>query len=493
MRTIEIENAALNITGTATIPDAVCYVFNPNYVDINFGTYNGVLLLSITYGATSYEVEVSLFKGQAKSYISKLMQLLFTDYISTRSLKLTITLKTQNKDTILSETTLALWASLDVGMKFGHYLPFVYDRNKDPKYVREVIWFKNFPFRVSLFRQSRNYNAYGKSDSNTAKMIYAGGAEVWDRSGTTGYARARKAPRYASVEDATENTLQATSNKTIDLGLLREAGLEIDMMETGITDVSQLSEVALEDVVVTRRRAASARYTVESEGEEETYTGELKPRIDWSDYIDSGLDIISYWSIFSGKTGIFELSPLSMFPDTEKQLVLTIMKAVPSQAKFDANFDIIFNEMTDIAYIVKLIVCDDVDGIYLRWIDQYGFWQYFLFSEGKRTSKNKLSSTTVSAEYEKNGLYHEATRNIHVDNTDTIKCCAVNLRKEILAYVETIYKSPHIEMYVGLDFEQNEMWKPVNIVAGTVDIEAKQMLYDYEVSITLPDTASQTI
>lgn len=492
MRTIEIENAALNITGTAIIPDAVCYVFNPNYVDINFGTYNGVLLLAVSYGTTSYEVEVSLFKGKAKCYISKLMQLLFTDYIATRSLSLTITLKTQNEDTILTETTLALWASLDVGMKFGHYLPFAYDGSKAPKYVREVIWFKNFPFRVSLFRQSQSYNAYGKSDSNAAKMIYQDGVPIWESNDGVSYARARKVPRFVSEETVTESTLQATSNQTIDLGLLREAGLEIDMVETGITDVSQLSEVALEDVVVRSRRSAPSRYTVVSE-QEEIYPSEVKSRLDWGDYIESGLDIISYSSIFGGKTGIFELSPLSLFPETTKRLVFTIMKTVPSQAKFDAKFDIIFNEMTDIAYIVKLIVSDDVDGIYLRWIDQYGFWQYFLFSEGKRTSKNKLSSTTVSAEYEKNGLYHEATRNIHVDNTDTIKCCAVNLRKEILAYVETIYKSPHIEMYVGLDYEQNEMWKPVNIVAGSVDIEAKQRLYDYEVSITLPNTASQTI
>lgn len=479
MRTIDINNAAMNITGTATIPDVVSYVFNPNYVDINFGAYNGVLLLAVSYGTQSYEVEVSLFKGKAKCYISKLMQLLFTDYISTRSLSLTITLKTQSEDTILTETTLALWASLDLGMKFGHYLPFVYDGSHAPKYIREVIWFKNFPFRVSLFRQTQSYNAYGQSDNGKAETIYQGGALIW--SGgilTPSSAKARKAPRFIDGDDAEEETLQTSSTQTIDLGLLSEAGYEVDLEETGITDISELSNVALEDVVVRSRAYIKERPTFDW---------------DWSEYIDSGLDIVSYSSLFGGTTGIFELNPLAMFPDTEKQLVYTIMKAIPSGAKFDANFDIVFNEMTDIAYIVKLIVCDDVDGIYLRWIDQYGFWQYFLFDEGKRTSKNKLSSTTVSAEYEKNGLYHEATRNIHVDNTDTIKCCAVNLRKEILAYVETIYKSPHIEMYVGLDFEQNEMWKPVNIVAGSVDIEAKQRLYDYEVSITLPDTASQTI
>ena len=145
------------------------------------------------------------------------------------------------------------------------------------------------------------------------------------------------------------------------------------------------------------------------------------------------------------------------------------------------------------AYIVKLTVCEDEDGIYLLWIDQYGFWQYFLFAEGTRKSKNSQSKITVDAEYEQSGRYHEAIRNAHVDNTDTIKCSAMNLKKDILAYVETIYKSPHIEMYIGKDFNENEMWVPVNIASGTVDIVADKQLYDYEVSITLPDTASQTI
>lgn len=475
MRTIEINNEAMNITGTVTVPDAVSYVFNPNYVDIDLGSYSEVLNLAISYDTTTYEIEASLFKGKAKCYISMLMQLFFTSYISTRSLNLHIRLKTQNGETILSATTLALWASVDLGMKYGYYTPFAYDSGKSPKYVREVIWFKNFPFRVSLFRQSSSYNAYGKSDDNAIKMIYQESNMVWSVENKVISTSSRKAPYMITEAMTIEDVLQMASNKIIDLSLLKEAGYEVDFKKTGITNSSQLSGIALKDVVIKSRN------------------GMTDVEWDWNEYIYSGLDLVTYASLTGGMTGIFELNPLSMFPDTKKRLVYTIMKAVPSEATFNADFDIIFNEMTDTAYIVKLIVCDDMDGIYLRWIDQYGFWQYFLFAEGERTSKNKLSSITVSSEYEKNGIYHEATRNIHIDNTDTIKCCAVNLRKEILAYVETIYKSPHIEMYIGLDFEQNEMWQPVNIVADTVDIATKQMLYDYEVSITLPDTVSQTI
>ncbi|MBR1526422.1 MAG: hypothetical protein IJ640_07165 [Prevotella sp.] len=492
MRVIGISDAAMNITGTASIPDEVSYVFNPNYVNINFGTKNDVMNLSITDGTDTYDIEVSLFNGKAKCYISKLMQLFFTDYISTRSKELTIILKVQSGETIMSMPTMALWASVEQGKKYGYYMPFVYDRGKYPKYVREVIWFKNFPFRVSLFRRTKNYNMYAKSDNNIPKAIYTGTDVSWStQSGGAsgdGPRGMRKASRIINGETAAQ-IIETPAMQTLDLGLLAEAGMEVDLQATGISDISQLSDMSLKDVVVRRRSSRGVREYVWMDDDGDGYDDWAE----WDDYIDSGLDIITYFSIWGGKTGILEFSPASMFPYTTKQLVYTIMKDVPLGAMFDANFDIVFDEMTSLAYIVKLTVCEDKDGLYLRWIDQYGFWQYFLFSEGTLKSKNSLSKVTIDAEYEQNGIYHGATRNAHVDNTDTIKCCAVNLKEEILAYVETIYKSPHVEMYIGKDFEDNEMWKPVNIVSGNVERSQERNLYDYEISITLPNTVSQTI
>lgn len=137
---------------------------------------------------------------------------------------------------------------------------------------------------------------------------------------------------------------------------------------------------------------------------------------------------------------------------------------------------------------ITLIPNTDKVGTYLRWIDSYGFWQYYLFDTGEKKSKNSLSKTVIDADYMVGEVLHTAQRSIHVENTDTIKCCATNLKKEVLAYVETIYKSPHIELYVG-----DGIWKPVSIAAGTVTVENTRRLFDYEISITLPDTQVQTI
>ena len=482
MRVIEINNDQHNVYGTVKIPDRVAYVYNPNYVEINLTGNNDYFYLSISDSIEEYKISVTLYYGLGKSYISKIMQYFFKDYISTRSKELSIILEDKNRNEIMSESIVALWASVEPGKKFGYYLPFVYNEVSNQKYVREVIWFKNFPFRVSMFRETDGYNMYAKSDSGIPVAIYSGTEVSWTNQTeqqNVNLPRRRKSPNLGNGTVAA-NIIQAPASQVLDLGLLYEAGLEVDLEATGIYDVSQLSQVPLGDVVI--RRRGNVR--------EWSWLGDDNM---WDDFSDSGLDIITFFTIYGGKTGILDFSPKAMFPNTTKQLVYTIMRNTPQGADFDANFDIVFNEITSLAYIVKLIVCEDMEGIYLRWIDNYGFWQYFLFKDGSITDKNKLSSTTINAEYENYGKYHASTRCIHVDNEETIKCCATNLGKETLAYVKTIYKSPHIEMFIGYDIEQNEMWMPVSIVGGTSKIEANQKLYDYEVSIKLPDTASQTI
>lgn len=496
MRTIDITYGSMGLTGTMTVPDEVAYVFNPNYVDISLGSYNGVLYLAIADSNSTTTIDVSLFKGKAKCYISKILQLLFDDYISTRSKTITLTLYGKDSELITSATFMALWASVEFGMRYGYYTPFVYDRNSSPSFVRDVIWFKKFPFRISLFRQSTSYDFYGQSDKNAINTIYRGGQLTWEKMLIDDdiYTPIRKAPRVSTGTDITATALSTSAATYIDTTILKETGLVVDLAKTGITDVSGLHSVALSDVIVASKvdglTNADSIFIPVARGDELVSSDIV---FDWSKFVDSGLDIGTYMSLYGGKTGIFELTPQSMFPNTKRQLVYTIMNGVPTDAVFDADFDITFNEIADYAYVVRLLVCDDEDGIYLRWIDQYGFWQYFLFDDGSTTSKSKLSSVTVNADYEKRGVYHEAKRNIHIDNTDTQKCCAINLRKEILAYVKTISKSPHVELFLGLDIDGNELWVPVNIVADNIELNPDRQLYDYEVSVTLPDTSSQMI
>lgn len=299
MRTINLSG------GTATVPNEVVYAFNPYYVELSMSGTSGVLKLAVTDGSHTYDIDVTLYNGSAKCYVSRLFQLLFDNYVSTRHKTVTMTFSDAEGNTLGSTTFLVLWAALEAGMTYGYYLPIVSDVYGGGSMKREVVWFRNMPQMVSYFNGS----------------------------------------------------------------------------------------------------------------------------------------------------AIVEVAPASLNVGT---ITLT-----PNEERV---------------------------GTYLRWIDAYGFWQYFLFDTGERSSKNSLSKIVVDADYTVNDVIHAAQRSTHVENADTIKCCAVHLKKEVLAYVETIYKSPHIELYVG-----NSVWKPVSIVAGTAKVDADVRLFDYEISIKLPETQVQTI
>ena len=291
------------------MPDSTIYAFNPNYVRISLPEQSGVVKLGVADTGRSYSIDVTLFNGSAQCYVSRLLQLLFDDYVNTRQKAVTFTLTNEDGTTLGSEMSVVLWAAVEAGMSYGYYLPVAEDVNWAMRsQKREVVWFTKLPQKVSYFNGSQ------------------------------------------------------------------------------ILDVSP----------------------------------------------SDGLDGITFTK------------------------------------------------------------CDDMDGTYLRWLDNYGFWQYFLFDTGKRKSKNKLGSTVIDAEYTVSGVTHHAERTTHISNTDTVTCCAVSLKKEVLAYVETIYKSPHIEVYVG-KVSGVEVWKPVNIASGTVTVEADTRLYDYEISFTMPENQVQTI
>ena len=308
MRTINISGGGLS--GSATIPDAVVYAFNPNYVELSLSGFTGVVKLVASSGGREYDIDVTVFNGSARCYVSRLLQLFFDDYVNTRSKSVTLSIRTEEGVSAGSASCMVLWAALEAGLEYGYYLPVVSDRNGGGKRLREIVWFTGLPFKVSLF---------------------------------------------------------------------------------------------------------------------------------------------------SASSGITEADPSSVN---------------------DAG--------------IRLIRDSSMEGTYLRWIDNYGFWQYYLFDSGQRKSKNKLGGVSVDAEYSVSGVRHQAQRHTHIENTDTIKCCAVNLKKEILAYVETIYKSPHIELYVG-KVDGTEVWKPVSIEAGNLTVAADKKLYDYEISVTLPETQVQTI
>lgn len=376
MITKTINNSDIGITnGTIQFPNAYCFVFNPNYVFFELGTETSSVSVEITDGLSTYSVSCSLFKGSGRCYISRLMELLFVnEYLETRSASVTINIRSSNEGALISSsTTIAIWGSMKVGDTFGGgtMLNNLYSADNHAKFMREVVWFKKFPFKVSMFSPSASKSLTLKEDKGTEKVVQE----------TT------KAGIFEVV---------LTGTKTTKKELLYKIELEAEIVKSSFTNVF-----------------------------DKTFTGAQYK------YLDE---------------------------------------------------------------LLRVIVSDDKEGYYLRWIDQYGFLEYWLFKKSTLTNKNKLGNTTVEEDKPIDGIFYpNHERTTHIDNTRTIKCGATNLTKGQYKTVESIVASPHIDLFKGYSMDKKEIWIPVNVTAGSYKKNEQKVLQDFELQITLPDTASQSL
>jgi hypothetical protein len=375
MITKTINNSEIGITnGTIQFPNAYCFVFNPNYIFLELGTEMSSVSVEITDDLSTYSVSCILFKGSGRCYISRLLELLFVDeYLEKRSASVTINIKSGNEGVLVSSsTTIAIWGSMKVGDTFGGgiMLGSLYSAEDHARFMREVIWFKNFPFKVSMFSPSASKSLTLKEDRGIEKTI-----------------------QETTKAGIFEVTLTGSTTKK---ELLYKIELEAETVKSSFTNVF-----------------------------DKTFTGAQYR------YLDE---------------------------------------------------------------LLKVIVSNDIEGYYLRWIDQYGFLEYWLFKKSSLTNKNKPGNTTIEDDKPIDGIYYpNHERTTHIDNTVTIKCGATNLTKGQYKTVESIVVSPHIDLFKGYSMDGREIWIPVNVVSGSYKKNEQKVLQDFELQILLPDTASQSL
>lgn len=195
------------------------------------------------------------------------------------------------------------------------------------------------------------------------------------------------------------------------------------------------------------------------------------------------------------KAGIFDIDLTSDNSIAETQYKIEV-ESETIKSTFTNVFDKTFTGSIYryVDEIVKVRPHRDKEGYYLRWIDEYGFLEYWLFKKSTLINKNKLDSTSIETDVAVDGVYYpNHERTIHVENGRTFKCGAVNLTSGEYDTVATVLSSPHIDLFVGYSLEKEEIWLPINVVAGSYKKDETKELQDFELQITLPDTSSQTL
>lgn len=178
--------------------------------------------------------------------------------------------------------------------------------------------------------------------------------------------------------------------------------------------------------------------------------------------------------------GIFDINPTDYAPRAER--CVSFVVEVPLDGEKKAHYE------------VALYASEERDGIFLRWIDMFGYVQQYLFVEGKNTYKTSVSKTAIPSEEIVNGVYYDSlVRPISISGERQIKCCAVNLQEHTHAYVQTITTATIVDMYLGKDPNGKEVWVPVIIEKGSFNTDPQKVLTDLEITITLPEEISQEL
>lgn len=129
-------------------PDNVVFAFNPLYIVLNTTPVNTRMTLNVVCNGVTRSIAVELFKGKARIYFSRILQLFFEDYKHFRTLNFTVALSIAGLN-VFSTSFIAIWGSLPMGDRYNAYGLFKFSGK--PEYERTRIWFKNFPFKVSMF------------------------------------------------------------------------------------------------------------------------------------------------------------------------------------------------------------------------------------------------------------------------------------------------------------------------------------------------------
>lgn len=460
-------------SGNIEYPDLWCFAFNPNYVVIRLddAKANGELSIVLSTVEKSYEITVSLYRGTAKVFISKILQILFDDIEHVRTANVSMSLRDNGVEMLSTPIEfISIWGGIHIGEQFGKYGAFVYN-GKNISHVRNVVWFRNFPFYVSMFRAERGELMSARYDNMSGMGL--------------------QLLRYSitSTDNGELPSFESSKNEVVD-------GVVLNTRKGLFYAYKRTSDAEMKYYKVWKNGGSFG-----SSEEYNTANGLARDDVEFS--LDGS---IVRWNSYSEKleyatmgnasdNGIFELNPAITFSDAKRMAEYNICIEKVTSGIFNMNFNFPFPDVTKIVNeTVRIHISDKKDGLYMRWIDRFGFIQYYLFIEGKSTIKAKASSDIVQVERTYEGMnFGGLERPVEVTNTETRKCSAVNLPKDILEYVKTIVNASVVELYCGKNKGGTELWLPIYVADGSYSTDPKTQLSDYEISVKMPTYNSQTL
>jgi len=153
---------------------------------------------------------------------------------------------------------------------------------------------------------------------------------------------------------------------------------------------------------------------------------------------------------------------------------------------WEYTFDETFRGVDEGTHISRLVVDECTKGIYLRWIDRHGYYQYYLFKGGDDVYQSKAQGDDVNVDYSSWYNFGNIQVQQHKQMTNSIRACATLVDEETFNMLLGIHSSPMVDMWYDND------WLPIRVGDATITKSGKP-LQDVEIEIMMPNIVSQRL
>lgn len=195
-----------------------------------------------------------------------------------------------------------------------------------------------------------------------------------------------------------------------------------------------------------------------------------------------GTAMISLYDNQAETTPMVESGQIVIYPSANTTLTTFTME-------YDGTFTSIEGETIINIEIDSRPQCDD--HIFLRWLDKFGFWQYWLFKVGEVQVTDAVVGEALTFLTSTTYPYY-ATRNIGKSLVKQITACAPNLTREEWEMLSGMKGSVNV---CAFDIA-SQSWVPVNIGAGNSvwkrGIQG-QHLQDFAIKVVYPTIQTQRL
>lgn len=188
--------------------------------------------------------------------------------------------------------------------------------------------------------------------------------------------------------------------------------------------------------------------------------------------------------------GIYQLDKISRLVFSDGRTNGSIELDITLQEGFnDLYFDTYFN------FQLNKITDHCPNGIYLKWINSFGGWNYWLFSKGQEQLKTK-SLGALNNDFDNLEDTISPLVSLGKESEISIKVREQRIKAYDKELLSDLLDSAKVYMFTGVPFSKNTFndWIEVNLSAGTFVLEnPRSDLYRLDLTIELPTNITRTL